>query len=84
MCLIVSVSFFSEKKKKILPRKPSLISWKNGSADGHAESTTACADGGSGNRGFQADTSKLFSFFKPGFQADASPKLFCFFGPLSA
>jgi hypothetical protein len=55
MCLIVSVSFFSEK---------SLISWKNGSADGHAESTTACADGGSGNRGFQADTSKLFSFFK--------------------
>jgi hypothetical protein len=63
MCLIVLVSVFSDKKKKNLPRKPSLISWKNGSADGNAESTTACADGGSGNPGFQADTSKLFSFF---------------------
>ncbi len=59
------IVFFRNKKKK-LSRKSSLISWKNGSADGNAESTTACADGGSGNSSFQADAShKLFFFWPP-------------------
>jgi hypothetical protein len=40
--------------------------------------------GAAGTLAFRQIHLNYLVFFKPGFQADASPKLFCFLGPLSA